>query len=235
MHQNVKNDRFSPNNPSLTSSKRNVQSYIMVLGIISAVTGSVGAPLSMVAVPTSAVATSTSVVGVAQSAVSQQSGQQNNSDAAASSSKEPEEDLANDPRLAKFTLIAQCSSDQNHSSRRDQVDGKQVVLRCGKVCIVLSCPLLLISTANYASALTTALSRRTRPSKQALPRRPPLLRILPRLPIRVQTLTIRARQHHQHRPARVELDICRQSYVRAQIWEQDTESSAYLWSVGLDG
>jgi len=98
----------------------------MVLGIISAVTGAVGAPLSMVAVPTSAVATSTSVVGVAQTASSQQSGQQNKSAA----SDEPETDLANDPRLAKFTLTTQCSS---NSSRRDQVDGKQVVLRNGKL------------------------------------------------------------------------------------------------------
>jgi hypothetical protein len=99
----------------------------MVFGIISVVTGAVGAPLSMVSLPISAASTSTSVIGVAQGVAGHQNSQETSGPAAAESSGP---DLANDPRLAKFTLTAHCDA---HSSVRDQVDNKQVVLRNGKV------------------------------------------------------------------------------------------------------
>src|SRR5258708_35483342 len=96
-----------------------------MFGIISAAAGAASLPLSMVAAPTSAVATSTSVVGVAQRCVSQQSGDQSKRE----ESSEP--DLANDPRLAKFTLSAH---DDSGSSVMNEIHDMQVVLRNKKVC-----------------------------------------------------------------------------------------------------
>ena len=92
--------------------------------------GVVAAPTSAVAVPNAIVAVSTSEVGITQSVVGlQQDG--NGKGGAGNSNANAEQDLANDPRLAKFSLTVQCDSE---SSYAQQVHGKLVVLRNGKVC-----------------------------------------------------------------------------------------------------
>jgi hypothetical protein len=92
-----------------------------MLGIIGAVTGAVGTPVAVVSTPSAAVATATSVVGVSQGTGGQQQG---NSGAGSGP------DLADDPRLAKFTLTTNCDAS---SLADDEVHGMQVVLRNKKV------------------------------------------------------------------------------------------------------
>jgi hypothetical protein len=98
----------------------------MILGLLGAVTGAVGAPLSMVAVPTSAASVATSTVAVTQSVAGQQGSKQDSGSAASDN----QEELAKDPKLAKFTLMANCDEE---SSEAAHVDGMLVVLRNGKV------------------------------------------------------------------------------------------------------
>jgi hypothetical protein len=94
----------------------------MILGIIGAVTGAVGTPVAVASAPHAAVSTATSVVGVSQGTAGQQ--QQENSSGNATVP------MADDPRLAKFTLTTNCDAT---SSANDQVHGKQVILRNRKV------------------------------------------------------------------------------------------------------
>jgi hypothetical protein len=99
----------------------------MILGIIGAVTGAVSTPVSVASAPNSAVSTATSVVGVSQGTAGQQGG------SGAASGPDP----ADDPRLAKFTLVVHC--DEN-SLDGDEIHGMQVVLRDNKVSMI-SCQL----------------------------------------------------------------------------------------------
>jgi hypothetical protein len=77
---------------------------------------------------------STSEVGITQSAVGSQ--QQQKDDSGGTSDAEADQDLANDPRLAKFTLVVHCEVDLPYA---EQVRGKQVVLHNGKVCVCAWC------------------------------------------------------------------------------------------------
>ena len=107
-------------------------SPMMVLGMIGAIMGVVAAPTSAIAVPNATVAVSTSEVGIAQSVVgAQQQNESSKSAGANTSDADAEQDLANDPRLAKFTLTVHCDADSSHT---EQVHAKLVVLRNGKVC-----------------------------------------------------------------------------------------------------
>jgi len=101
-------------------------SIMMVLGIIGAVTGSLGVPLAVVAVPNSAVATSTAVVGLAEGTVGQQ--QKAQQDSNTDNGSDPQDD----PRLAKFTLLASCDVESS-SPTKNQGPEKQVVLHKGKL------------------------------------------------------------------------------------------------------
>ncbi|KAK0498129.1 hypothetical protein EDD18DRAFT_1283271 [Armillaria luteobubalina] len=87
----------------------------MVLGVIGIAAGGVAIPLAASGV-------AASVASIAQGAGAQQQGK-----AASKPAKPPDPD---DPRLKKFTLIAHCSED---SPLKDQVEGKQVVLRDRKL------------------------------------------------------------------------------------------------------
>jgi len=92
--------------------------------------GVVAAPTSAVAVPNATVAVSTSEVGITQSVVGLQQQDGGGKGGAGNSNADAEQDLANDPRLAKFSLTVQCDSE---SSYAQQVHGKLVVLRNGKL------------------------------------------------------------------------------------------------------
>ncbi len=142
-----------------------------MFGIISAAAGAASLPLSMVAAPTSAVATSTSVVGVAQSCVSHQSGDQSKRE----ESSEP--DLANDPRLAKFTLSAH---DDSGSSVMNEIHDMQVVLQNKKVCT------MILSVVPAATRYPLALSRLCRSRESPFSRRTPVFWLLSQLPNRWQ-------------------------------------------------
>jgi hypothetical protein len=96
------------------------------LASIGMVTGAISTPLAAVSVPTSAIATSTAAASLAQGTAAQQ-----NSQEGSSAGPDPKDD----PRVQKFNLIAHCNA---KSSVRDQVHGKQVVLRNKKASIWLS-------------------------------------------------------------------------------------------------
>lgn len=97
-----------------------------IIGIIGVAAGSVAIPLA-------AVSTSTSVVGISQGVSAQQRG-----GASDGGGGEPEKD---DPRLAKFNLVVECSDES--SSAKHLVHNKIVVLRDKKVSPYLNHSLLL--------------------------------------------------------------------------------------------
>ncbi|KAJ2921851.1 hypothetical protein H1R20_g15251, partial [Candolleomyces eurysporus] len=89
-----------------------------VLGIIGVAAGSVAIPLA-------AVSTSTSVVGISQGVSAQQRG---GASGGGGGGAEPEKD---DPRLAKFNLVVECTD--SSSSAKHLVHNKIVVLRGNKL------------------------------------------------------------------------------------------------------
>ncbi|KAK0463621.1 uncharacterized protein EV420DRAFT_1099736 [Desarmillaria tabescens] len=88
------------------------------------VLGAIGVAAGSIAIPLTAVSTATSVASLSQGVGAQQ---QNSGSQGDSSSADP-----NDPRLAKFTLRAHCS-DEEDSPFREEIEDKQVILRNGKL------------------------------------------------------------------------------------------------------